>query len=144
MSVYVVMAGEAGAVVVVVGGGREVVVGVGDVVGVVGVVVGVVVVLLLVVGVETSVVEGVVSSVVGGVLVVDDSLGAVVVVVRNAAVPAVGMAGTSVTCPRTDPTAVPAMVIATRVATLHATTIPTRRIMSALCPICPKSWITDR
>jgi hypothetical protein len=101
-------------------------------------------VLLLVVGVETLVVGGVVSSVVGGALVVDDSLGAVVVVVRNAAVPAVGMAGTSVTCPRTDPTAVPAMVIATRVATLHATTIPTRRIMSALCPICPKSWITDR
>ena len=100
---------------------------------------------VVVVVVVVVVVEGAAPSVVGGALVVDDSVTAlVVVVVRSIAVPAVGMAGKSVTWPRTEPTAVAAMVIATRVAALHATTIPIRRIMSTLCRTRPTPGITVR
>ena len=124
--VVVVVAGPGGTVVLVVVAGPG----------------GTVVVVVLVVVV---VVEGAALSVVGGVLVVDDSVRSlVVVVVRSIAVPAVGMAGKSVTWPRTEPTAVSAMVIATRVAALHATTNPIRRIMSTLCRTRPTPGITVR
>ncbi len=127
---YVVTTGPLGAVVVVVDAGTVV-----DVVLVV-------VVVVLVLGVATVVV-GVGTSVVGGAPVVDDSV-TTVVVVASSAVPALGMAGTSVTWPRTDPTAVEAINIATTVAASHATTIPTRRIMSILWLARPKPWITVR
>jgi len=133
------MAGPGGTVVVVVVAGPGGTVVLVVVAGPGGTVV-VVVVLVVVV-----VVEGAALSVVGGVLVVDDSVRSlVVVVVRSIAVPAVGMAGKSVTWPRTEPTAVAAMVIATRVAALHATTNPIRRIMSTLCRTRPTPGITVR
>ncbi len=142
MRLYVVAAGLGGTVVVVVvvvvGAGGEVVVGVDA-----GAVV--VVVLLAVGGTVIVVVGATVPSVVVGVLVVDGPRTVVVVdIASSAAAPADGMAGTSVTWPRTDPTAVAAISIATMVAASHATTIPTRRIMSILCPSRPVPWITVR
>ena len=122
---------------VVVGAGGEVVVGVE-----LGVVV---VVVVLLVGVTTVVVV-VVGSIAGAMLVaVDESATAVVVVAASsAAVPALGMAGTSVTWPRTDPTADAAIIVATMVAATQATKTPTRRVMPILCPRRPVTWITVR
>jgi hypothetical protein len=138
MRLYVVTAGLGGTVVVVVvvGAGGEVVVGVDAVVVVVALAVG---------GTVIVVVGAVVPSVGGGVLVVGATSTVVVVDTANsAAVPAVGMAGTSVTWPRTDPTADAAIIVATMVATAQAATIPTRRIMPILCPRRPMSGITVR
>ena len=116
---------------------------------VVVVVVGVVVVgvvVVVVVGSALGVVVVVGGSVVEVEVVEGPGMGYEVVVelTSSAAVPSVGMAGTSVTCPRTDPTAVAAMPIATSVMVNQAAKIPTRRIMFALCRIVLAPGITDR
>ncbi len=134
----VVTTGPMGTVVVVVGAGGEVVVVVAA---------GNVVVVVMLAGGGSAIAEvgAAVPSVVGGVLVVDGPSTVVVVdIASSAAVPADGMAGTSVTWPRTDPTAVAAISIATMVATTQATATPTRRIMPRLCTSNQVPWITVR